>query len=173
MHEASMRLMKAFLKKYGLEKGDQIIIDIGSLDINGSYRELTECMYIGTDIRPGKNVDVIIADEDWNLLKESVDAVICGQTLEHVKDPVLLMRQCYDILKPGGLACFIVPTCGDPHYYSEFYGNYSIERMKSVLEEADCFTVLEMYLDEGPNTNTYGATFYLHDLVCIVLKGGR
>ncbi len=169
MHQASMRLMKAFLEKYGL-KDDEVIVDVGALDINGSYKELMGTSeYWGTDIRPGKNVDFLIEDEMWKAMEGKVTAIICGQTLEHVKDPVLLMRQCHKLLKPGGIACFIVPTCGNPHYHPKFYGNYTIERMESILKEADCFEVLEMYLDEGPNTQGR-VTVYLHDLFCVVLK---
>src|SRR5438876_9595793 len=65
-----------------------VIIDLGSQDINGSYRPLFALppwQYLGVDLTSGKNVDVVLADPyDWRELSpESADVFVTGQTVEH------------------------------------------------------------------------------------------
>jgi len=137
MHESSMETMRNFVNDYGLTHG-QTIVDIGSLDINGNYKSLFETgdsKYIGVDIVDGPNVDVLIGSSAWEDLK-NVDAVISGQTLEHVEDIPLLMSQIMDILKPGGLLCIIAPSTAPPHDYPIWVGNFSVERMTSIVKNA-------------------------------------
>lgn len=140
MHENSMNLMRDFVEKYDVRKGT--IIDIGSLDICGNYRGLFPgAKYIGVDIIPGGNVDVIMESDAWYAIKNA-DAVISGQTLEHVADIPKLMSSIFDVLKPGGLICIIAPSAGPPHDYPIWVGHFSIEKMSGIVEKAG-FEVLE------------------------------
>lgn len=40
---------------------------------------------------------------------ESFDLVVHSDTLEHVKDPVLGLREIYRVLKPNGITCYTIP----------------------------------------------------------------
>ena len=135
MHESSMITMRKFVEDNDLEDG-QTVVDIGSLDINGTYRLLFQgSKYIGADIMTGANVDILVGLPEWDAL-ENVDAVISGQTLEHIEDIPLFMAGIMRILKPGGLLCIIAPNAGMPHHYPAWVGHFSIERMSGVVKDA-------------------------------------
>lgn len=124
MHKSSYRNMERFVGKYlqghcaGLDT--PVVLDVGSQDLNGSYKSLFEGWnYIGLDVCPGNNVDVVADDiYHWDKVKpNSCDAVISGQALEHVELFWLVMLEIARVLKEGGLCCVIVPSAGPAHAY--------------------------------------------------------
>ena len=67
-----------------------VVLDLGSQDINGSYRPLFAVppwKYVGVDLAAGPNVDVVLADPyDWREIDpESADVIVAGQTFEHTE----------------------------------------------------------------------------------------
>lgn len=130
MHANSLKLMGAFVNEYDV--ADKTVVDIGSLDVNGTYRPLFTGTYIGADITPGPNVDVVIGTRKWKRLS-GVDAVICGQTLEHVKYRTKLLDEMHRILKDDGLACVIAPGRGGYHGFPHFYGNLTVEELTDLM----------------------------------------
>lgn len=99
-----------------------VVLDLGSQDINGCYRPLFALppwTYIGLDLAPGPNVDVILSDPyDWGeIAPQSADVIVAGQTFEHTEFFWETMRQIARALKPGGLCCIIVPSSGPEHRY--------------------------------------------------------
>src|SRR4051794_8673971 len=63
------------------------VVDVGSMDVNGCYRPLfsdSRMQYIGVDLEPGPNVDVVLADPYTLPFDDgAVNLVISGQMLEH------------------------------------------------------------------------------------------
>jgi SAM-dependent methyltransferase len=124
MHDSSYENMKYFVDKYlqiFFDKNIKIL-DIGSQDINGSYKTLFnhKCWnYTGLDMSEGKNVDIIAKDVyNWREIKSNYfEIVITGQTLEHIKYPWFTMCEISRILKYDGLCCIIVPSSGPEHKY--------------------------------------------------------
>ncbi|MCK9597711.1 MAG: class I SAM-dependent methyltransferase [Sphaerochaeta sp.] len=133
MHDNSMKLMREFVEEYDLEK--TVVLDMGSQDFNGSYRDLFRGGYIGADIVKGANVDVLIGSPLWNLLGP-VDLIISGQTIEHVSDIPGFMAEIYKKLNPDGLLCVIAPSAGPEHHYPVWSGHFSIERMTQIFADA-------------------------------------
>jgi SAM-dependent methyltransferase len=124
MHLSSYFKMKAFAN-YLLEISDnseRTIIDYGSQDVNGSYKDLFDqpnWKYTGIDIVPGKNVDIVLSDPyDWKEIEtSSVDVFISGQAFEHIEYIWLTMLEIERILKPLGLVYIIAPSAGHEHRY--------------------------------------------------------
>lgn len=124
MHQTSYDNMKSFKEKFLQGKRDEelLIFDIGSCDINGSYRPIFNeplWEYVGVDTAIGKNVDLVIKDlYSWNqIITGSADVVISGQAFEHMEYPFLAILEIERILKPGGLCCIIAPSGGPDHKY--------------------------------------------------------
>ena len=124
MHPSSFDKMAAFREKYlaGRETESLLILDLGSQDINGSYRPLFEqerWRYVGIDMADGKNVDLVLRDPyDWQELEaDTADVLISGQTFEHTEFFWLTMQQIARVLKPEGICCILAPSSGPEHQY--------------------------------------------------------
>jgi len=125
MHPSSMSIMRRFANTY-LQFNEEItIIDIGSLDINGSYKELFDkeyWKYIGVDIIEGANVDVVLEEQYQLPFKDnSIDVVVSGQTLEHMSHPWVMMEEVGRILKVGGFCCMVAPGHGPIHEKEDYW----------------------------------------------------
>ncbi len=124
MHQSSMDKMTAFRDQYLSSKiGKTLqIFDLGSQDVNGSYRSLFEdsaWQYVGLDMEAGKNVDLLLRTPyAWKEVKRnSADVVISGQAFEHIEYVWITMLEIARILKPGGLCCILAPSSGPEHRF--------------------------------------------------------
>ena len=79
----------------------------------------TDVEYVGLDIEPGPNVDVVMNDAyNWdNLPDESFDFAISANAFEHVEYPWLTIKLIYSKLKPGGFVCIHAPLTIPEHRY--------------------------------------------------------
>lgn len=92
MHESSFRRMQAFRDTYlASRQAERLrVVDIGSQDVNGSYRPLFAqpgWEYVGVDMTIGRNVDIVLRNPyDWQeLASHSADVVVSGQAFEHIE----------------------------------------------------------------------------------------
>lgn len=96
---------------------NKFVVDIGSLDINGSNQYLFEnCLYIGVDLLPGKNVDLAVKGHELHLPSNSVDVIISTECFEHDQFYALTLKNIARMLKPGGLFLFSCATTGRPEH---------------------------------------------------------
>jgi SAM-dependent methyltransferase len=122
MHDSSYLHMKYFIEKYIKNLENIQILDVGSQDVNGSYRNLFDhksWKYTGLDISRGNNVDVVVGNiYDWKEINSNnFDVVISGQALEHIKYPWITLCEIRRVLKYNGLCCIIAPSSGPEHKY--------------------------------------------------------
>jgi SAM-dependent methyltransferase len=125
MDNQSMEMMKKFASKISdgnVFSSAMSVLDVGSLDVNGSYRELfpePKFAYTGIDIVPGKNVDFVMKDPHkyTELADSSWDVVVSGQALEHVEDIYAVADEMIRVLKSNGLMCVIVPCMWEEHKF--------------------------------------------------------
>lgn len=94
--------------------GSANVLDVGSLNVNGSYRDMVErrgWAYTGLDVVPGPNVDIhAITPYNYPLHDESFDVVISGSTMEHVENLWLWVPELARLLRPGGMLAIITHT---------------------------------------------------------------
>ena len=147
MHGSSMRLMASFRDRYlGGMKGCTVL-DVGAGQIPGqrSYRELfREYCYIGMDIVPGDNVDVV----GYESLSVGYDVVISGQVLEHVKRPWEWIWQLSGLF--SAYICIIAPNQWPEHRYPLDCWRVLPDGMAALFEYAG-ITPVEIHA-EGANT---------------------
>jgi len=122
MHKSSYEKMEKFVEKYLDGNAQYKIIDIGSQDVNGSYKALFEYsnwQYTGCDMVEGSNVDLVLEDiYSWKEIpSNSYDVVISGQAFEHIEFFWVTMCELARILKPGGFCCIVAPSRGPEHKY--------------------------------------------------------
>lgn len=121
-----------FIKEAGL-KGR--IVDVGSYNVNGAAREVVnvEC---GIDFRPGPGVDLVCAAEDMgqHFSAESLDSVICANTLEHVEKWRESLTAMWTCLKPGGKLMISLPTHGKGfHGHPHDYWRWTFVNFKKIF----------------------------------------
>lgn len=158
----------------------KLIIDIGSLDINGSNQYLFENSgYIGVDLFPGKNVDIACKGHELGLPNESVDVVISTECFEHDSYYGKTIQNIYRMLKPGGLFIFSCATTGRPEHgtrrttpddapFIQFLGEWG-DYYKN-LEESDIREILD--LDESFKDYEFSSQHDTHDLYFWGIKKG-
>lgn len=115
-----MKRMSWFYNNFVSGKNGISVLDVGSSDYNGSYKNLFPCCkYTGLDMAPGKNVDICVENPyNWEELKANTfDVVVSGQTLEHSPFFWLLFGEIVRVTKKGGLICIVVPRGFHKHRY--------------------------------------------------------
>lgn len=142
MHPNTHNLMRSFVQKYVL--AGQNVVEIGSYNENGTYKDLLQhCTYLGVDVRPGPNVDIVSADHyRYPFPDDHFDVVISGQAMEHSKHPWKMVLDMARILKPGGSICLIAPWSWEIHKYPIDCFRILPDGMESMMIDAG-LTVLE------------------------------
>ncbi len=176
MHASSYDKMAAFREKYlsGREPENLVVVDLGSQDINGSYRPLFDeaaWRYIGLDMAAGKNVDLILQDPyNWREIEPlSVDVLISGQTFEHTEFFWLTMQQIARVLKINAICCILAPSSGPEHQFPVDCWRVYPDGLRAVaryagLETIECWTQWEDLPQYDNESNKW------HDSVLIARK---
>ena len=134
MHESSNKIMAYFADQY--IRSEMSVLDVGSKDINGSYRELFN-NYTGLDIEAGNNVDIVVDHYNWDLPDGFFDAIVSGQTFEHIKFFWITLKEMDRVLKPDGLVCIIAPAEYARHRYPVDCWRFFQDGMKAMAEWVD------------------------------------
>lgn len=130
------------LKKEEIE--GKRVIEVGSLDVNGSLRPLMESYnpkeYIGVDVVKGPGVDRICKVE--NLIEEMgqnvVDVVISTELLEHIKDWEKAISSIKNVCKEGGIILITTRSIGFPyHAYPYDFWRFEISDMKNIFSDCE------------------------------------
>lgn len=155
MHSSSMELMKFFIETYIPKTSDKkLVLDIGSMNVNGTYKDLLSpemsCEYIGLDMSPGDNVDLVVDNPYFweNIASESVDFLITGQTFEHIKFFWKTMEEIKRVLKKGGYCFIIAPSTGPVHRYPVDCWRFYADGMQALAEYVN-FEVIKSGVQQG------------------------
>lgn len=121
------------------------VLDIGSMDVNGTNRPLfRKCHYIGVDLGPGKNVDVVCPGHRHDGPDNWFDVVISTECGEHDRYWVATIANAIRMLKPGGLLLYTCATTGraehgttrtslwESPYTNDYYRNLTQADLESV-----------------------------------------
>ena len=175
MHQSSLDKMLAFRKKYLAGKEDEplLILDLGSMDVNGSYRRCfgdSRWTYRGIDMAAGKNVDIVLKDPyNWREIKSgSADVVVSGQAFEHIEFFWLTMLEIARVLKPEGLCCLIAPSGGPEHRYPIDCWRYYPDGFAALARFAS-LEVSEIYSQNGTTGYSDGSDMW-QDTVLVCRK---
>ena len=131
---------------------DKVVLDCGSLDINGSNRYLFDrCEYIGVDLGNGDNVDIVSPIHELDFSDETFDTIISTECFEHDKHFVDSLKNIVRMLKPDGLFLFTCATTGrhehgttrtspqDAPFTNDYYRNLTEADIRSAIPIDDIF----------------------------------
>ena len=95
------------------------------MKVNLGCGNVRKAGYVGVDIFPGPEVDIVADGRFMPFFKsDSVEVVYASHVAEHVVDLHPLMKEIHRILKPGGRLVALVPyglrSLYDPNHYHAF-----------------------------------------------------
>lgn len=116
MHSAAMEFIFTSFHSWRGDKDNLDILEIGSLDINGSVRPMFkpfQVTYTGIDMQEGPGVDIVV-DAAKFINFEDYDVVVCAEVFEHTPYWPQILQNSYNNLRPGGI--FIATMAGEGRY---------------------------------------------------------
>jgi len=92
---------------------DARVLEVGSLDINGSVRELfSACRYVGVDLQIGPGVDIASQGQLVEFPTGHFDTVISAECLEHNPFWRETLANMMRMTRPGGIVLVSCATTG-------------------------------------------------------------
>lgn len=138
------------------------VLDCGSLDINGSNKDLfVNCHYTGIDIAHGNNVDIVSKIHEFNARDGLYDTICSTECFEHDKFYNLSLNNMVRMLRSGGLLFFSCATTGRPEHgtkattpfnspftsssesWEDYYKNLTEEDIRDVLDIDGIFSAYQ------------------------------
>ena len=133
------------------------VLEIGSLDENGTIRDLFSGPYLGVDMREGPGVDRVVNAHELKLKAGSYQVVICAEMIEHDPAYWLSLAEIGRVLRRAGH--LLLTTRGNgfgEHRYPADYWRFMPDSGIVIAELADC-DLLDMTLDpQAPGIFIHG-----------------
>lgn len=132
------------------------VIEVGSLDVNGSLRPVLEAWepaeYVGVDILEGPGVDVVCGVE--NLVERfgagSFDLVVSTELLEHVRDWRGAVANVKNVCRPQGIILITTRSYGFPyHGYPHDFWRFELQDMEHIFSDCQVVALQEDCLSPG------------------------
>ena len=145
MHPTVYSWVESQVKKYDLSRLDTL--EVGSLDVNGSIRDLFVGGYLGVDFRAGPGVDEVMNAHKLKFPASTFDVVVTTEMLEHDDEFWLSMKEMGRVLKKGGH--LLLTTRGNgfkPHGHPDDYWRFMPSAREKLLDLARCDSV-ELAMD--------------------------
>lgn len=167
MHPMSMKSMEmalSFVCGRLPEGGSGTVLDVGSFDVNGTYRPIVDAVglrYVGVDIVPGPNVDVVSSSpKDLPFDDGDFDVVISGQMLEHCEFPQEIVCEMRRVLRDGGWLIINTHHSFPEHRFPKDYWRFMKDGLELLLHNAGEWSHIDVhYIDD-------------RDIQAIAQKGG-
>jgi len=117
MHEAQTNFLVRMKERFPDSFRNSKVLEIGSLDINGTIRVLFEnCEYVGVDVGEGPCVDVVCSGHEYDAPDNSFDTVVSSECFEHNPYWKETFANMHRTCKPGGVVMFTCATDGRPEH---------------------------------------------------------
>jgi SAM-dependent methyltransferase len=139
-----------------------LVLDVGAG--TGRYRKLfAHCDYKSQDLSAYRGTDSGLQKDSWlygpldyvcdaasiAVPDGTFDAVVCTEVLEHVPEPILVIREISRILRPGGRLILTAPLGSGLHQQPyHFYGGFTPHFYRKFLPESG-LSIVNIQLNGG------------------------
>jgi len=116
MHTQVLEYIHEQFNKFNRPETTWDVLEIGSLNINGSVREILQphaSTYLGIDMQEGPGVDLVASGAEF-YAPEIFNIVVCCEVFEHTPAWRDIIKQAYINLKPGGMFIATMAGIGRP-----------------------------------------------------------
>ena len=161
MHESAIDNAQKFATKYlGDSTETKNILDIGSLNLNGSLRKVfkkDKWKYTGIDIQKGRGVDIQLKDPyTYPFEDSSFDAVVSSSCFEHCEMFWLAFNEMVRVTKDGGHIYLNAPFKDGMHREPVDCWRFLPDGMKALAKWNPLAKYLEGYIDLRPHRDCVG-----------------
>ena len=151
------------------------ILDVGSYDTNGSLRPIFEKgQYIGVDMSPGPNVDIVANAHDLPFKKDHFDVVISSSCFEHDDMFWVSFIEMCRVVKQGGYLYVQAPSNGPYHGWPgdnwRFYIDSWVALERWAQKEGYDIELVDRYIDETTPAPDYEGSRFWNDSIGIFRK---
>ena len=137
MHDSTFKFIEAKVLQRQLQ--NKSILEVGSLDVNGSIRQLFTGKYIGVDMREGKSVDQVCNAHSLPFANESFDTVISAEMLEHDDKFWFSVAEMGRVLKLNGYLLLTARGIKfQKHNFPSDYYRFTTESFEILFGLAEC-----------------------------------
>jgi SAM-dependent methyltransferase len=140
------RLLETVRERGG---GDGLLCDLGAGSEPAVLKALWGGRRVAIDLFPGPGVDVVADGHQLPLSDKSVDVILLMQVLEHVAEPLRLLRECARVLRPAGHLCVTAPQYHITHNHPNDFYRYTRQGLEYLCGKAG-FTVVDAWATGGP-----------------------
>lgn len=177
-HPEQAEFFSGVRQHYAASFTDARVLEVGSLDINGSVRELfSNCDYTGVDLQLGPGVDLALQGQLLDFPTGHFDTTISAECLEHNPFWRETVANMLRMTRPGGLVLISCATTGRHEHGTtrtnpdaspftsaeeqEYYANLTAGDLESSL-------YLEGWLSDWASC----VNFITHDLYFVGIRQG-
>jgi SAM-dependent methyltransferase len=155
MHPTSLENMRLAKTKIPDLGNNITIVDVGGRGTkkipNRSYQEIFKDVYkyyYVADINKGPGVTHIMPEQyKLPFADNSIDLVVSGQTLEHVRNPFKMIAEIKRIIKPNRYMIIIAPSTGPNHDDVDCW-RYMRDSFKAIAEECKIKVIADWITDD-------------------------
>jgi hypothetical protein len=161
-HPQQMNFVSSVKTKYTKYFTRTQVLEIGSLNINGSVRTFFEnCNYIGVDVGAGPGVDVVARGEDLRYSDQLFDVTISTECFEHTAAWYEIFLNMIRMTKSQGLVVFTCASDGRaehgttrttpndaPFLKTDYYRNLNESDFVSKMNFLDVFDQWQFSVNE-------------------------
>jgi SAM-dependent methyltransferase len=116
-HLRQIRFVQLIKEEFGNHFDHAKVLEVGSLDINGSVRQLfRDCDYLGIDVGAGPGVDLVVGGQEYSGPDNHFDTVISCECFEHNPHWTQTFNNMWRVLKPNGLFVLSCASHGRPEH---------------------------------------------------------
>lgn len=135
MHDSVLKWVNKKVIEYDLE--NRKVLEVGSLNVNGSVREFFKGEYTGIDMQSGLGVDKIMNAHELEFNDGEFDVVISTEMLEHDDEFWKSLKEMARVLKSKGYLIITTrgngfPEHGNPNDYYRFMPQ-SLDRLFQIF----------------------------------------
>ena len=158
-HQSQLDFVKSVKDTFPYSFRDCKVLEIGSLDINGSVRQFFDnCDYVGIDLFPGKGVDIVGAAHTLEL--DKYDTVISCECFDHDNHWKETFRKMYYSAK-----CLVIFSCAttgrqehgttatspaDSPFTNDYYKNLTEQDFREEFDFDDMFSKYQFSVNQRP-----------------------
>jgi SAM-dependent methyltransferase len=169
-HKEQMDFVKEVKERFPDAFLNKRVLEIGSLNINGTIRKFfNNCEYVGLDLGPGKDVDVVCGGHEYGAPDNSFDVCASCECFEHNPYWKESFENMIRLCKPNGLIFMTCATTGRHEhgtdewspdaspYTTHYYRNLDT---KDFLKEFDMNQYFSSYEFIIQDKHLHGLFFY-------------